>query len=74
MILHAIRLGKYKLAQKEDRETLWDLYDDFQTIMADYRKCWFMRNRNVGLDESMYRMYTLKAQYETALNTYYVKV
>lgn len=74
MILHAVQLGKYKLSQKENREALWDLYDDFQTIMADYRKCWFMRNRNVGLDESMYRMYTLKAQYETALDTYYVKV
>ena len=74
MVLHGARLGKYKLAQKEYREALWDLYDDFQGIMADYRKCWFMRNRNVGLDESMYKMYELKAQYEKALDTYYVKV
>lgn len=74
MLIHGAMLGKYKQKKKEDRAQLWDLYDDIQTIIADYRKCWLMRNRNVGLDESLYKLYELKRQYQQHLGVGHVKI
>lgn len=73
MLIHGAMLGKYKQQYEGNREKLWDLYDDIRAILAEYRKCWFMRNKNVGLDESLYKLYELKKQYQEHLGTGHIK-
>lgn len=74
ILLHGTKLGKYKQSGKEDRETLWELYDDIGTILADYIAGWLKRNRNINLENSVYKFQELRRQYQKALGAERVKV
>lgn len=74
ILLHGTALGKYKQAGLEDRKVLWELYDDIQTILADYVAGWLRRNRNLNLENSVYKFLELKKQYQKALGAERVKV
>ena len=74
MMLHAAKLGRYKQLGAENRQTLWDLYDDIQTIIADYRSGWLRRNKNINLENSTYKLYELQRQYQQHLGLGHIKV
>lgn len=74
MILHAAKLGRYKQSGVADRQTLWELYDDIQTIIADYRSGWLRRNKNINLENSTYKLYALQRQYQRHLGLGHIKV
>lgn len=74
ILLHGVALGKYKQKGVTDRMALWELYDDIQTIIADYRAGWLKRNRNINIENSVYKFYQLQEQYQHALGVERVKV
>ena len=74
LLMHGVMLGKYKQAGIEDRKKLWELYDDLETIIADYRSGWLIRNKNINIENSVYKFYELRKQYIAHLGLYRVKV
>jgi hypothetical protein len=74
LLMHGVMLGKYKLLGYTDREKAWELLDDIETIIADYRALWLKRNKNLNLENSMFKFYELRRQYIEHLDLYRVKV
>ena len=74
LLMHGVMLGKYKLLGHTDREKAWELLDDIETIIADYRALWLKRNKNINLENSMFKFYELRRQYIEHLDLYRVKV
>ena len=74
LLQHGVMLGKYKLLGRTDREKAWELLDDIETIIADYRALWLKRNKNINLENSMFKFYELRRQYIEHLDLYRVKV
>ncbi len=73
-LFHGIMLGKYRQQGIYDRAKLWELYDDIQTIIADYRKGYLARNRNLNFENSVFKLHELQRQYQQALGVDRVKV
>ena len=74
ILMHGVMLGKYRQSGVEDRKKLWELLDDLETIIADYRAGWLVRNKNINIENSVYKFYELRRQYIEHLGLYRVKV
>lgn len=74
ILMHGVMLGKYKQSGVEDRKKLWELLDDLDAIIADYRAGWFKRNKNIHVEASVYKLNELRRQYAKHLNLYRIKV
>ena len=71
---HGVKLGKYRKLGVKDRKLLWELYDDLETIIADYRSGYLARNKNINYENSVFKLYELRRQYIEHLELYRVKV
>ena len=74
LLQHGVKLGKYRKLGVKDRKLLWELYDDLETIIADYRSGYLARNKNINYENSVFKLYELRRQYIEHLELYRVKV